>query len=92
MATLGIGTALTILSAAGRFIPGVGPFVQPFASLLANIHWFTLSSKDEKDAEARQVAMGAHLKTTAEALRAAAPDKMDALPPAVQAAIKALSG
>lgn len=85
-----LGMLTTVGAAVGRLIPGVGPWVQPVASLLGNVHWFGLSSEDEKQAEADQAAVAGHAKTVVSALSTVLPDYRNKFDPKVVAAIDAV--
>ncbi len=78
--------------AALRFIPGVGAVAAPIAEGLANVHWFALSTKDQKAADERTAAVAGHAQAIASAVDSAVPGWRDKLPPSAVASIEAVLG
>lgn len=89
-AALGIVAPLAI--AAGRFIPGIGPLFEPIASSLASLHWFGLSTTDQKAADAQVAMVAGHARAIASSVDVAIPGWREKLPAEAAASIEAVLG
>lgn len=87
-----LGLLLPYVVAAGRFLPGAGPLIEPIAGLLTKVNWFGLATKDQKAADKQQAAYAVHATAIVGELATVVPDYRARFSPAVLAAIDTIQG